>query len=200
MPPRLSPIALSRHETPRHKPLTPGITCLDAEGQRAAASAPWPGAPASQRRMSLPAGPRKGLGWPTPGRTPASMRQVPAGVAQLAEQPPCKRQVSGSNPLTGSQRSPVLALRAQRSPPRVSTRRQHSRISSPPRSYAMQITLNGFQIGNWPVRRPQVPGEARRVLWPQRGEHKRVGGIAAGKLAVAARPCNSRSRFYVVAL
>ncbi len=27
----------------------------------------------------------------------------PAGVAQLAEQPSCKRQVSGSNPLTGSQ-------------------------------------------------------------------------------------------------
>src|ERR1700761_2926107 len=26
----------------------------------------------------------------------------PAGVAQLAEHPPCKRTVSGSNPLTGS--------------------------------------------------------------------------------------------------
>ena len=30
---------------------------------------------------------------------------TPAGVAQLAEQPSCKRQVSGSNPLTGSKRS-----------------------------------------------------------------------------------------------
>jgi 23S rRNA (guanosine2251-2'-O)-methyltransferase len=29
--------------------------------------------------------------------------RCPAGVAQLAEQPSCKRQVSGSNPLTGSQ-------------------------------------------------------------------------------------------------
>src|SRR5580700_99938 len=29
--------------------------------------------------------------------------ESPAGVAQLAEQPSCKRQVSGSNPLTGSQ-------------------------------------------------------------------------------------------------
>ena len=31
------------------------------------------------------------------------MQRVPAGVAQSAEQPSCKRQVSGSNPLTGSQ-------------------------------------------------------------------------------------------------
>jgi hypothetical protein len=30
------------------------------------------------------------------------MLEVPAGVAQLAEQPSCKRQVSGSIPLTGS--------------------------------------------------------------------------------------------------
>ena len=30
------------------------------------------------------------------------MQRVPAGVAQSAEQPSCKRQVSGSNPLTGS--------------------------------------------------------------------------------------------------
>src|SRR5271165_4801947 len=29
--------------------------------------------------------------------------ESPAGVAQLAEQPSCKRQVSSSNPLTGSQ-------------------------------------------------------------------------------------------------
>jgi hypothetical protein len=33
----------------------------------------------------------------------ATMHQVPAGVAQQAEQPSCKRQVSGSTPLTGSQ-------------------------------------------------------------------------------------------------
>ncbi len=33
----------------------------------------------------------------------ATMLEVPAGVAQLAEQPSCKRQVSGSIPLTGSQ-------------------------------------------------------------------------------------------------
>jgi hypothetical protein len=33
------------------------------------------------------------------------MHESPAGVAQLAEQPSCKRQVSGSNPLTGSQLS-----------------------------------------------------------------------------------------------
>src|SRR5260370_20893840 len=32
----------------------------------------------------------------------ASMHEVPAGVAQQAEQPSCKRQVSGSTPLTGS--------------------------------------------------------------------------------------------------
>jgi hypothetical protein len=31
------------------------------------------------------------------------MHRVCAGVAQQAEQPSCKRQVSGSNPLTGSQ-------------------------------------------------------------------------------------------------
>jgi hypothetical protein len=33
----------------------------------------------------------------------ATMQRVFAGVAQLAEQPSCKRQASGSNPLTGSQ-------------------------------------------------------------------------------------------------
>jgi hypothetical protein len=38
----------------------------------------------------------------TSGPGSATMHQVPAGVAQLAEQPSCKRQVSGSNPLTGS--------------------------------------------------------------------------------------------------
>ena len=32
-----------------------------------------------------------------------------AGVAQLAEQPSCKRQVSGSNPLTGSQAQPSIS-------------------------------------------------------------------------------------------
>ena len=36
-----------------------------------------------------------------PGGLPCT--ESPAGVAQLAEQPSCKRQVSGSNPLTGSQ-------------------------------------------------------------------------------------------------
>jgi hypothetical protein len=35
------------------------------------------------------------------------MLEVPAGVAQLAEQPSCKRQVSGSIPLTGSRSSSV---------------------------------------------------------------------------------------------
>src|ERR1700745_4183444 len=34
------------------------------------------------------------------------MQRVPAGVAQLAERPSCKRQVSGSIPLTGSQVRP----------------------------------------------------------------------------------------------
>ena len=36
----------------------------------------------------------------------------PAGVAQQAEQPSCKRQVSGSNPLTGSQVNGVNDLLA----------------------------------------------------------------------------------------
>src|SRR5450755_4378769 len=39
----------------------------------------------------------------TAGPSSANMHESPAGVAQLAEQPSCKRQVSGSNPLTGSQ-------------------------------------------------------------------------------------------------
>jgi hypothetical protein len=39
----------------------------------------------------------------TSGPGSASMHEVPAGVAQLAERPSCKRQVSGSIPLTGSQ-------------------------------------------------------------------------------------------------
>jgi hypothetical protein len=36
------------------------------------------------------------------------MRASLAGVAQLAERPSCKRQVSGSIPLTGSKRSSHL--------------------------------------------------------------------------------------------
>jgi hypothetical protein len=52
---------------------------------------------------------RRGVGVSSSGRGRArqgwrrlACRQFPAGVAQLAEQPSCKRQVSGSNPLTGS--------------------------------------------------------------------------------------------------
>jgi 5-methylcytosine-specific restriction endonuclease McrA len=44
-------------------------------------------------------------GMSTSGAGSATMHESPAGVAQLAEQPSCKRQVSGSNPLTGSQAS-----------------------------------------------------------------------------------------------
>ncbi len=43
----------------------------------------------------------------TSSPTWANMQRVPAGVAQSAEQPSCKRQVSGSNPLTGSQVRPM---------------------------------------------------------------------------------------------
>ena len=46
----------------------------------------------------------------TSGPGSATMFAVPAGVAQLAEQPSCKRQVSGSNPLTGSQVRGDMAL------------------------------------------------------------------------------------------
>jgi hypothetical protein len=42
------------------------------------------------------------------GRLPCT--ESPAGVAQQAEQPSCKRQVSGSNPLTGSQFSSGIDL------------------------------------------------------------------------------------------
>ena len=52
------------------------------------------------------------------------MQRVPAGVAQSAEQPSCKRQASGSNPLTGS-RSQADYLRRrirQRSWPRTTGR------------------------------------------------------------------------------
>ena len=44
----------------------------------------------------------------------ATMHRVPAGVAQSAEQPSCKRQASGSNPLTGSQaRRDRMSLRSE---------------------------------------------------------------------------------------
>ena len=39
-----------------------------------------------------------------------SDRNAPAGVAQQAEHPPCKRQVSGSIPLTGSSSKPAKTL------------------------------------------------------------------------------------------
>jgi hypothetical protein len=44
------------------------------------------------------------------GAGSATMHESPAGVAQLAEQPSCKRQVSGSIPLTGSQLSEDFGL------------------------------------------------------------------------------------------
>jgi hypothetical protein len=50
----------------------------------------------------------------------ATIHESPAGVAQLAEQPSCKRQVSGSIPLTGSTSRPepnVLSARASMSAP-----------------------------------------------------------------------------------
>ena len=51
--------------------------------------------------------------WSCPRRPESSVDcETPAGVAQLAEQPPCKRQVDGSNPSAGS------SLRPE--PPRVS--------------------------------------------------------------------------------
>ena len=43
----------------------------------------------------------------------------PAGVAQLAEQPSCKRQVSGSIPLTGSQFRGYMTLSGLRSVDRI---------------------------------------------------------------------------------
>jgi len=45
----------------------------------------------------------------TSGPASATMHHVPAGVAQQAEQPSCKRQVSGSTPLTGSAPPECLA-------------------------------------------------------------------------------------------
>jgi hypothetical protein len=71
------------------------------------------GCPARQRGSPAASGVQvtgristSGAGW-------ATMHRVPAGVAQQAEQPSCKRQVSGSNPLTGSQvkPSPSASLR-----------------------------------------------------------------------------------------
>ena len=44
------------------------------------------------------------------GSRSATMQRVCAGVAQQAEQPSCKRQASGSNPLTGSQFRGVFSL------------------------------------------------------------------------------------------
>ena len=44
----------------------------------------------------------------TPGRGSATIQRVPAGVAQLAEQPSCKRQVTSSILVTGSRKSATL--------------------------------------------------------------------------------------------
>jgi hypothetical protein len=71
----------------------------------------------------------------TSGPGSATMLEVPAGVAQLAERPSCKRQVSGSIPLTGSQ-SQAFDLRrrvCRRSghPPRTGQGVQSVRPSSP---------------------------------------------------------------------
>jgi hypothetical protein len=48
------------------------------------------------------------------------MQQVRAGVAQQAEQPSCKRQASGSNPLTGSQVRKGFSLASTQPVERVS--------------------------------------------------------------------------------
>src|SRR5262249_29550544 len=60
-----------------------------------------PGMPVTTRSVGESAGERPVLAAKQADRLPCS--QSPAGVAQQAEQPSCKRQVSGSNPLTGSQ-------------------------------------------------------------------------------------------------
>ena len=56
--------------------------------------------PVANSTDGKPAGQRRNAHVTAGGRLPCS--ESPAGVAQLAEQPSCKRQVSGSNPLTGS--------------------------------------------------------------------------------------------------
>ena len=71
--------------------------------------------PVANSTDGKPAGQRRNAHVTAGGRLPCS--ESPAGVAQLAEQPSCKRQVSGSIPLTGS---PPLArdlgLRVRRFP------------------------------------------------------------------------------------
>ena len=81
----------------------------------------------------------------TSGPGSATMHESPAGVAQLAEQPSCKRQVSGSIPLTGSTRSsPRLRGHGQQAEPAEHPdhrldRRSHRETDAQPHRYLQRL-------------------------------------------------------------
>jgi hypothetical protein len=89
------------------------------------------------------------------------MQRVLAGVAQSAEQPSCKRQVSGSNPLTGSQVKPS---------PSASMRARIDRVQ----------TRCPAKASGWPVTR-------RSPSWLRRSRHARSPGAHACRCSSSAR-------------
>ena len=93
----------------------------------------------------------------------ATMQRVMAGVAQSAEQPSCKRQVSGSNPLTGSQVSGLYALFAPRSVERSVERMSLIRVTLPLSESGSLFTPEGTPARGRanhhdPVMPPNLPG------------------------------------------
>jgi hypothetical protein len=127
------------------------------------------------------------------------MQQVPAGVAQLAEQPSCKRQVSGSIPLTGSTsqrdylggRPEWRALGGCADCPARRNEREMARVAA----HRARLRLNGHALGSEPgFGFRDLPGrgdlhthEVDRAARPVAGrvQHQLERRIVHGKVRVA---------------
>ena len=121
-----------------------------------------------------------------------------AGVAQQAEQPSCKRQVSGSNPLTGSQFRGVNAplgrpFRGTSRGTNVSDRAYPDVMPRVAKGYIEQLPSGSFRVPctPGPIRSPGVPSASR----PRPRPSSRPTSSSAGYSRMpprAARPSPTR--------
>src|ERR1700735_3087772 len=100
-----------------------------------------------------------------------------AGVAQLAERPSCKRQVSGSTPLTGSTTSAVHLCGGQG--------QSHSHSGG-------QAVLDDHCPGRWPVAcHPVVATWAEEAIWLSAGAgEQKFANLRSNPHVVLTTGCN----------
>ena len=122
--------------------------------------------------------------------------ESPAGVAQSAEQPSCKRQVSGSNPLTGSQVKPCspsacsgeIGVSAAKSRDRCQRSQERSQCAAGTSTSHSKITLQRRSIAA-----RSISGSTRVC----RSSSLTRSGCGPGSSSLSAQPGNSRSRVLV---